>query len=108
MKLQIGQILYSYDLNEYKISKIGNKYFECEEIRGKFNKETLKFVSEYSSSLQLYIEKQNVLDLKEREKLHESIRNKIPSYGNINISLEDLRIINEILYKVKPDNEKRI
>jgi len=98
--LIIGQVLYSLDLREYKISKIGNKYFECENHRGKFHIKTLIFVSEYSTSLKLYIEKQIILDLKERDNLQRSIRNKIQSYGNINIGLDDLRIINLILNKL--------
>ena len=41
--LTIGQILYDYKLREFRINKIGNKYFECEDRWGRFVIETLKF-----------------------------------------------------------------
>ena len=98
--LEIGQVLFSRDLNEYEIIKIGNKYFECKNHRGRFSKETLKFDSQYSKKTQLYINKQYILDEKEVYKLESEIRNKIKPYGVMGVSLINLRKISEILNTV--------
>jgi hypothetical protein len=95
--LKIGQVLYSKDLNEYEVIKIGNKYFECKNHRGRFSKETLKYDTEYSNKTQLYVNKQCILDEKEIYKLQSEIRSKITQYGNMSLSLTSLRKIIEII-----------
>lgn len=100
-KLKIGQVLFSRDLSEYEIIKIGNKYFECKNHRGRFSKETLKFDSKYSNKPQLYVNKQDVLDEKEVSKLESEIRNKIKPYGSMGVSLINLRKISELLKQLE-------
>lgn len=94
-ELKVGQTLYSYDLREFIVSKIAKKYFECENHRGKFVIETLKYYSpEYTQAIfQLYIDKQFILDTRERKRLESELRNKIGVYGSTSLSLEQLRTI---------------
>lgn len=95
--LKIGQVLFSKSLDEYEISKIGNKYFECVNRRGRFFNDTLKFDSQFSNATQLYTDKQYISDIIEIGKLESKIRNVIKPYGRTILSLEDLRKIDEIL-----------
>jgi hypothetical protein len=97
--LKIGQVLFSKSLDEYEISKIGNKYFECVNRRGRFFKDTLKFDSQFSNVTQLYTDKQHISDIIEIGKLESKIRNIMKSYGRTELSLQDLRKIDEILNK---------
>ena len=99
-ELKIGQILFDWELNEYEISKIGNKYFECKDChRYKFEIETLKHRDPMYSqrSVQLYLDKQKIEDIKEHEKLLTGIRAKIQPYGTVGITLEQLREIAKII-----------
>jgi len=96
-KLTIGQTLYSYSSQEYVVSKIGKKYFECENQRNKFYIETLKKVTEYSDKVQLYVSKQEVLDIQELELLEVKLRDVAKRYGKTGLTLEQLREINKII-----------
>lgn len=97
--LTIGQILYDYKLREFRINKIGNKYFECEDRWGRFVIETLKFdCPNYTQNqFQLYVSKQEILDIKERQELVSEIKKIFWGWGKINLSLEQLRKISEII-----------
>ena len=95
-KITVGQKLYSYECNEYTVSKVGKKYFECEKVRGRFSLETLRFDSDFRGR-ELYEDKQFVLDKKETESLESKIRIKIKNYGRTELSLEQLRNIYSII-----------
>jgi hypothetical protein len=100
--LKAGQILYDFELKEYKISKIGNIYFECEHKRGKFTISNLRHYSkDYNQDrYQLYLTMQEVLDIKEIEILERRIRQKLKPYGCTNIPLEKLKLISDILEEI--------
>ena len=97
--LKVGQIFYNYDLKEFVVSKIFNKYFECEDRWGRFVIETLKFdCPNYTQNqFQLYVSKQEILDIKERQELVSEIKKIFWGWGKINLSLEQLRKISEII-----------
>jgi len=98
--LKVGQILFDWDLNEYEIIKIGNKYFDCKDCwRYKFEIETLKHKDKVYSRrcIQLYLTKQEIENVKEHTRLIDAIRNRIKSYGTIDLTLEQLIKIAEII-----------
>lgn len=98
-KLKVGQILYSYSLEEFTIDTVGNKYFTVKEMHNrKFFIDTLKMNTD-STPLQLYSDKQILLDMKERDSLYNKIKKRFPVYGSSQDkpSLYQLREIDKIL-----------
>ncbi len=95
-KLHPGQILYDYSLQEFKVSKVGHKYFECENTKHRFVIETLRSCSAYRST-QLYESRQPILDIKEKEQLESEIRAVLKPYGGTNLTIEQLRKISLII-----------
>jgi len=95
-KIKVGQTLYDSFITNYIVSKVGNKYFECLNFRGRFSIDTLLEKSEYKRT-QLYVEIQPLLDSKERAEIESTVRTIFKTYGKINLTLEQLRRINEII-----------
>ncbi len=99
-ELKIGQVLWSCSLKEFTIEKIGNKYFTCNETRTKFTITTLRGHNEFSTNgMQLYIDRVEVENLREKSALSQKIRNYFSGCGNVNLPLEILREINLIITK---------
>jgi len=83
---------------EYVVSKIGKKYFYVEENnRLKFDKETLQHIDNVytQNNVQLYRTEQEIQDIKERNRLYNTIREYF-SYGR-GKSLSMLREIMSII-----------
>jgi hypothetical protein len=103
--LKVGQVLYNWDLREFIVSKISNKYFECKDYpRGKFVIETLTFYApEYTQSqFQLYADKQSLLVEKKTGKLTSEIRKAFGSYGEVKLSFKQLIFISYIIKGIFP------
>lgn len=114
-KLSVGQKVYlkpinnaarygDKELKEQVIKKIGKKYFfvgseesNNERFWTKFSIEELREVSNYSPDWELYFSKQEILDEQESDKLTSKIRNKFGSYGRLDLTLDQLRRIEEII-----------
>jgi len=92
-----GLILYDSSLKEFVVSKVGNKYFECEGVRRRFSIEKMQFDSQHGNGYCLYLDKQILLDTKERNKLENEIRKVMKPYGKTELSLEQLREISLII-----------
>ena len=109
MKLVIGQKLYltpSYldtrnnsEPKEVTIKKVGKKYFQIEEYpRNKYSIKTLTEVNNTNYKGQCYITLQEILDLKEYSNLLGKFKNLFSYHSKIDISLNQLRKINDILF----------
>lgn len=86
------------ELKETVITKVGRKYFELEATyRSKFDVNTLDEVSEFSSSIKIYLSKEAYDDEVKSNKLIRDIRDKLGSYGSTNIPLFKLEMIMNIL-----------
>ena len=86
------------ELKETVITKVGRKYFELEATyRSKFDVNTLDKVSEFSSSIKIYLSKEAYDDEVKSNKLIRDIRDKLGSYGSTNIPLFKLEMIMNIL-----------
>lgn len=86
------------ELKETVITKVGRKYFELEATyRSKFDVNTLDEVSEFSSSIKIYLSKEAYDDEVKSNKLIHDIRGKLGSYGSTNIPLFKLEMIMNIL-----------
>jgi hypothetical protein len=96
-KVKVGDVLYDNSLVEHTVEKVGNKYFECVDKRGKWRIDGLTYVSEYTNNQTLFKNKQEILDKKEIRELSNKIRSKIATYGNIDYPLDVLRKIYELL-----------
>ena len=107
-KLTVGQTIFyqgglgrsrsDKELKETVITKVGRKYFELESLyRCKFDINTLDEVSEFSSSIKLYLSKEAYDDEVKSNKLIRDIRDKLGSYGSTNIPLFKLEMIMNIL-----------
>ena len=107
MKLIKGQELYlipSYldsrksEPEKVIIKTVGRKYFQLEEYsRNKYSLETLSEVNDINYKGQCYITLQEILDLKEHINLFDKVKNIFVGYNKIDISLSQLREINNIL-----------
>lgn len=101
--IKIGDLLFSDSLKEFKVSKIGNKYFECENFRGKFLISELSYHEpNYSQRrFRLYKTRKEVEDINHRRDLEGKFYSLVPRYGKLELSNEDLKIIIDILEKYK-------
>lgn len=75
---------------EYVVSKIGKKYFYVEgNDRLKFDKETLKHTDNVYSqnNIQLYRSVQEIMDIRERERLYATIREYFSYYRGKSLSM---------------------
>lgn len=90
----------SFSFEEERIKKIGREYFYLEGSkwdRTKFSIETLREVSEYTTSIAIYLDPQEYYDSVESDKLFIEIKDRFfRSYQN-KIPLEKLREIKKIL-----------
>lgn len=106
----VGQVLYRERFNrnspteiqEVTVSKIGKKYFYLKEWDDRYpvNKETLKYEDKVYSqnNFQLYRDKQEILDRREKSKLIDALQKHFNWSGNgSRNSLEQLRKAAEIL-----------
>jgi hypothetical protein len=99
--MQVGQQVYLRHLNtrtsgliETTVTKVGNKYFEVESVRGRFFRETMKHDGRgYSSSYMVYVTKKQY----EEECEFSHLVDKIKSTYFSGLSLEQLRQINKII-----------
>lgn len=109
MKLAVGQklqLMPSYldarkndKPKEVTIKSIGRKYFKIEEYpQKKYNIETLDEVNESNYRGQCYINLQEVSDLKEYSNLLAKIKDAFSNFDQIDITLNQLRKINDILF----------
>lgn len=113
-ELFVGQELYftwsmrnnenNDEIKKVIIKKIGRDYFYVEgdypvKLKHKFNKETLCYRSDYSSSfnVQLYTSKQEILDKVEHSTLLGKLRTHFNYHRTSKDSLEQLRQVVEIL-----------
>jgi hypothetical protein len=98
----IGQKLYSYgnQIREYTVDNIGKKYFYVKEnFRIKFDIGTLRYTDKkYGHHIQLSLDKQEILDIHEKEKLLGKLQNHFQFSGKGNYeTLEKLREVVKLL-----------
>lgn len=86
-------------VREAKISKIGRKYFYLEGYDDKFSLDTLEHYSEHHFDLKVYLDKQDIVDEIEVDKLETNIRNKLKQYGSSGLTLNQLREISQVIFK---------
>ena len=109
MKLIKGQELYlipSYldtrnnsEPKKVIVKKVGRKYFQLHGYsRNKYSIETLSEVNDINYKGQCYVNLQEILDLKEHSNLLKKVKNSFVGYNKIDISLSQLREINNILF----------
>jgi hypothetical protein len=88
-------------IEEYQIVKIGRKYFEVSKENSswtiKFHIDGKRQVTDYTPDWSLYFSKQEILDEQEVSKLTGSIKKVFDTYGKVNLTLDQLRRINEII-----------
>jgi len=106
--LHVGQTLWLVLSSYYKgnarepkevvISKVGRKYFELEGRRlEKYNIDNLREEIDSSYKNQCYLSFQEILDKKEIQKLTDEIRKFLQPYGELDLSLDQLRRISAII-----------
>lgn len=87
---------------ECVVTKVGRKYISVESEERfifDFYKDNFLEVTNYSADYKLYSNIEEVYEERERKQLLKLIRNKIGQYGVVNISVEKLKMIQEILNK---------
>lgn len=116
--LQVGDTVYlkavgnnaRYDkkirIEEYKIVKIGRKYFEVNDDTRykplKFRIEDMKQeTGGYIADWELYFSHQEILDEEESKNLSWEIKNIFSGYGEVDLTLEQLRRIRDIINENK-------
>ncbi|MEC4565390.1 hypothetical protein L8C07_05485 [Paenibacillus sp. CMAA1739] len=83
-------------IKETKITKVGRKYFEVDGVKFKMeNKE--QETGGYTADWKLYFSKQEILDEQEFQKLESDIRSKFNAFGKLDLTLDQLKRINEII-----------
>jgi hypothetical protein len=109
--ISVGQVLYIQEkrrnappeIIEVTVTKIGRKYFYINRYRTEYpiSKETLQYEDKnYSqSNFQLYLDKQEILDTNERQKLLDVLQKHFSwsNNGTKENTLEQLRKVAEIL-----------
>ncbi|WP_243208153.1 MULTISPECIES: PolC-type DNA polymerase III N-terminal domain-containing protein [unclassified Paenibacillus] len=87
-------------IKESEITRIGRKYFEVQLGTKpiKFNIESYRQENGgYSADWKLYFSIQEILDEQEFEKLEKGIKSKFDTFGKLDLTLDQLRRINEII-----------
>lgn len=93
------------DLTETTVNSVGKKYFTVSAMgyqRAKFNLENLFQESDSSYRARIYLNPQEYYDEMETQVLSHSIRQFFSGYGNLNLSLPQMRQINEIINPTQP------
>lgn len=85
-------------IKESTISKIGKKYFYLEGRKEKFDIVNLNYRSSYYCDLQGYLNKQDIYDFVEKGDLEKKIKAKFNAFGEVGLSLEQLRAIDKIVF----------
>ncbi|MGG3890312.1 hypothetical protein [Metabacillus fastidiosus] len=92
------------EIREEYIIKIGRKYFFVgkegetnERLMVKFNIDDLRQVTDYSPNWIIYFSKQEILDTEESIKLTREIKEKFNTWGNVGLSLDQLKRIKDII-----------
>ncbi len=104
LKLEKGTELYDYSGKKYIVSKVGKKYFEVEGLRNNFVIETLRENS-ISGSAKTLADKKTVFERLERNEIEKMISIKMSSYRDSSLSLQQLRLIRNIIEE-KPTLEE--
>ena len=104
LKLEKGTELYDYSGKKYVVSKVGKKYFEVEGLRNNFVIETLRENS-ISGSAKTLADKKTVFEKLERNEIEKMISIKMSSYKDSSLSLQQLRLIRNIIEE-KPTLEE--
>lgn len=91
----------SIAIKETKISKVGNKYFEVQDIcRGRFFKQTLKHDGgEYSSRYQVYLDKDSYFNEVEMNDKMKLLRDVFLGYTKASLDLNKVRKIHDIVFE---------
>ena len=80
----------------FKSSSEKRKYFEVDGVKFKMeNKE--QETGGYTADWKLYFSKQEILDEQEFQKLERDIRSKFNAFGKLDLTLDQLKRINEII-----------
>ena len=112
MRLFVGQKLYltpskldkraNGEPREVTVENVGRKYFKLKEFpRTKYSIETLTEENNINYKAQCYTTLQEILDLRDYDGLLSKIKSVFSYYGQVDISLSQLRQINDILFKHK-------
>lgn len=102
MNIEIGQVLYKWNLQKMIVTRIGKKYFYVKDSYSKeypIEKNSLTYLSkDYPQhNFQLYISEQEILSKKEHTNLCSKLYKYFISNETANCSLEKLKQIIEIL-----------
>ena len=84
-------------LDEVVVTKVGRKYFYVNDRNTKFDLETLRHESDHHYDEQAYYTKQEIIDLAEKDQLEIKIKSVFTQYGDIGLTLEQLRAIKKII-----------
>ena len=104
--LKVGQIVWVHYKNynneepkETKIKSIGKKYFTIEcDTRYKYELEKLKiFIPNYYSDTRVILDKQHLIDEREKRDLENKIRKYITPYGPTYLTFQQLRDIYNLI-----------
>ena len=87
------------EITEHIIMKVGRKYFEATDLRGKINIDSLMYESKMYSqdNCRLYRTRQEILDKNEIINLYGKIQQLFSHYSNRKFTLNDLRKVAEIV-----------
>ena len=102
--IQIGQILYDYNMKEYTVESIGNKYLTISKMRNKVELDTLQIVTQYQSK-KLYADKEQLIRTKRQSSLLRNLKNGIMYCNETKYSLEQLEQVSEILGLPEPHTQ---
>lgn len=80
---------------EAEVTKVGRKYFYIG--RDKYYLDTMEVVSEYAPDYEVYFTEQDILDKREKERLYSKIGSTFGSFAKKDLTLEQLRKIQEII-----------
>ena len=102
--IQIGQILYDYNMKEYTVESIGNKYLTISKMRNKVELDTLQIVTQYQSK-KLYADKEQLIRTKRQSSLLRNLKNGIMYCNETKYSLEQLEQVSAILGLPEPHTQ---
>jgi len=95
--IKVGLSVFDYNLKEYKVVSVGNKYFTCESVRNKVDLLTLRTVTQYQP-LKLYIDKESPIKEKRVAELYQKIKSHFNTGYTPKNSLEELEAIALVLF----------